>query len=170
VSSNGLQRLPGARRFRGHSSSAKAPADTALYAPAWPPGMIQGAARFSRLSKIYGQIYGINIDDFRFNLPDTSRVHDFGVLDVAAVRDIRDALKGKYVDASGVLHHDTPETTPQLKLFVVIYAGSTLAEQYLPFVDGINLWISNQDALYTNIDTYVTEFRATCWTATTTTT
>jgi hypothetical protein len=59
------------------------------------------------------------------------------------------------------VHHDTPETTPQLKLFVVIYSGHVLPAQYRPFVDGINLWIYNQNGLYTNIDTYVTQFRAT---------
>jgi hypothetical protein len=143
-----VERFTGVVRLPTEGEVVNAPADTALYAPAWPPGMIQGAARFSRLSKIHGQIYGINIDDF--SGPDTGRVHDFS-----------DALKGKYVDASGVVHHDTPETTPQLKLFVVMYSGNTLAVRYRPFVDGINLWIFNQDSFYTNIDTYVTESHTT---------
>lgn len=115
--------------------------------PAWPPGIIQGALRFSRLARIHGQIYGINIDDL-------------GGLDTAAVHDVRDALKGKYVDGNGVVHHDTPETTPQLKLFVVIYSGHVLPAQFVPLVDGINLWIYNQNGFYQNIDTYVTSFRS----------
>lgn len=142
------ERFTGVVRPPSEGGVVNVPADTALYAPAWPPGMIQGAARFSRLSKIHGQIYGINIDDF-------------GGLDTAAVHDIRDALKGKVVDADGVVHHDTPETTPQLKLFVVIYSGHTLPVQFRPFVDGINLWIYNQNGYYTNIDNYVNAFRAT---------
>ena len=142
------ERFTGVVRPPSEGGVVNVPADTALYAPAWPPGMIQGAARFSRLSKLHGQIYGINIDDF-------------GGLDTASVHDIRDALKGKVVDAGGVVHHDTPETTPQLKLFVVIYSGHTLPVQFRPFVDGINLWIYNQNGFYTNIDGYVTSFRST---------
>jgi len=140
------ERFTGVVRPPSESGVVNVPADTALYAPLWPPGMIQGAARFSRLSEIHGQIYGINIDDF-------------GGLDTAAVHDIRDALKGKYVDTNGVVHHNTPETTPQLKLFVVIYSGHTLPAQFVPFVDGINLWIYNQNTYYQNIDAYVTQFR-----------
>lgn len=143
-----VERFTGVVRPPSEGGVVNVPADTTLYAPAWPPGMIQGAARFSRLSKIHGQIYGINIDDF-------------GGLDTASVHDIRDALKGKYVDANGVVHHDTPETTAQLKLFAVIYSGHTLGTQFRPFVDGINLWIYNQNGYYTNIDNYVTQFRAT---------
>jgi hypothetical protein len=143
-----VERFTGVVRPPSESGVVNVPADTVLYAPAWPPGMIQGAARFSRLSKIHGQIYGINIDDF-------------GGLDTASVHDIRDALKGKYVDVNGVVHHDTPETTPQLKLFAVIYSGHVLGAQFRPFVDGINLWIYNQNGYYTNIDSYVNTFRAT---------
>jgi hypothetical protein len=142
------ERYIGVVRPPSESGVINVPSDTALYTPLWPPGMIQGAVRFSRLSKIHGQIYGINIDDF-------------GGLDTANVHDIRDALKGKYVDSLGVVHHETPETTPWLKLFVVIYPHrTTLQPQFLPYIDGINLWYYNQNGLYTLIESDINSYRA----------
>ncbi|MFA5032795.1 MAG: hypothetical protein WC614_07230 [bacterium] len=127
------------------------PLDTHLLTPNWPPGIIQGAARMSRLSKIYGQIYGIDIDDFS----------DRGGFDTASVQDIRDALKGKYIDSAGVVHHDTPETTPELKFFTVLYPGRFgIASEYVRYVDGFNLWIYNQNAYYEYIDKAIDKYRA----------
>lgn len=124
------------------------PVDTNVFAPKSPPGMIQGAARFSRLSKIYGQVYGVNVDDFEF-------------LDTSAVHDIRDALKGKYVDSAGVVHHETPETTPELKLSVTIYPGrKQLQSKFAPYIDEINLWIYNQNAYYEYTDKSIDKFRS----------
>lgn len=125
------------------------PSDTQLYAPNWPPGIIQGAARMSRLSKIYGQIYGIDIDDFA----------DRGGFDTASVRDIHDALKGKYIDSAGVVHHDSPETTPDLKFFTVLYPGRfRIQDDFVPFVDGFNLWIYNQNAYFEYIDKAIDKY------------
>jgi hypothetical protein len=57
------------------------------------------------------------------------------------------------------VHHDTPETTPQLKLLVVVYSGNTIDPDQLPLIDGVSLWITNQNAQYTNIDSYVDHCR-----------
>eukprot|EP00039_Didymoeca_costata_P015795 m.273647 g.273647 ORF g.273647 m.273647 type:complete len:485 (-) comp16282_c0_seq8:582-2036(-) len=43
------------------------PNDTSLYKPVSPPGLIQGAARWSKLSKSCPQISGVIIDDFLGN-------------------------------------------------------------------------------------------------------
>lgn len=43
------------------------PNDTLLYQPATPPGLIQGAARFSKLASVCPQLSGIVIDDFLQN-------------------------------------------------------------------------------------------------------
>ncbi|MFA5032790.1 MAG: hypothetical protein WC614_07205 [bacterium] len=124
------------------------PSDTNVFMPKSPPGMIQGAARFSRLSKIYGQIYGVNIDDFEG-------------LDTSVVHDIRDALRGKYVDSAGVVYHNTPETTPELKMFVVIYPGrKKLSTIFAPYIDGINLWIYNQNAYSKYTDQAIDKFHS----------
>ena len=43
------------------------PQDTALYTPATPPGLVQGAARFSKLAAVCPQLTGIVVDDFLQN-------------------------------------------------------------------------------------------------------
>ena len=57
------------------------------------PGMIQGAHRFSELSKSCPQLSGVIIDDFFNDYPK--------LLTAENVRDIREALRGKTVDANG---------------------------------------------------------------------
>jgi hypothetical protein len=142
------ERYTGVIRPPSEGGVINKPADTALFAPMSNPGMIQGAVRFSRLAKLYGQIYGVNIDDF-------------GGLDTNNVRDIQDALRGKYVDSTGTVYHETPSTTPWLKLFVVIYPHRTsLATKFVPYIDGINLWYYNQNGLYTLFDSDLDSYRS----------
>jgi len=139
------ERYVGVIRPPSEGGTINIPDDTTLFTPG--RGMIQGGVRFSRLASIYGQIYGVNIDDF-------------GGLDTQDVHDIRDALQGRYVDSAGVVDHDSPATTPWLKLFVVIYPHrTTLPPKFAPFIDGINLWYYNQDGLYTQVDDDVDAFR-----------
>jgi len=97
------------------------PADTALYARCGP-GMTQGQ-RLSRLSKIHGQIYGINIDDF-------------GGLDTAAVHGHPRRAQGQVVDSYGVVHHNTPRRR-RISALRGDLSGHTLPAQFVPFVDGI---------------------------------
>ena len=87
-------------------------------------------------------------------------IDDFGGLDTQDVHDIRDALQGKYVDSAGVVDHESPATTPWLKLFVVIYPHrTTLPQKFAPYIDGINLWYYNQNGLYTQVDADIDAFR-----------
>ncbi|MBI3502593.1 MAG: T9SS type A sorting domain-containing protein [Bacteroidetes bacterium] len=123
------------------------PADTALYSP-YPQsgsGEIQAGQRFSRLSQLYGGICGGYIDDFP---GDTSMAHK-----------VRDALRGKYVDANGNVHSDSIAHTPYNKLFVVKYS-TTIQPSWMPVIDGISLWhYGNQSSVYTSTDTYINQLR-----------
>lgn len=138
------------------SGVVNAPADTALYNPfaagtTIMPGMIQAAHRFSELSKIYPQVRGIIIDDF-FN----DYTYSFNANDVL---EIRDALKGKAMLSSGLVDHNSKATTPNLKLFVVIYQ-SKLSGTYLAaeksadtLVDGLDFFIALQNENYAVFNT-----------------
>ncbi len=123
------------------------PADTALFQPFSSfPGMIQGAHRFSELSKIYPQIQGVIIDDFYSNYPK--------YLTLAQLQEIKDALLGKSIDANGNVDDSSVATTPNLKLYIVVYAtGSQLYmvdPNVLKIIDGVNLWCYSQNIDYTN--------------------
>lgn len=130
------------------------PGDTALYEPysiSLKPGMIQAGQRFSRLSKFHGPIYGADIDEYH------------GVIPISSVEDIKDALKGKYVDTMGNVYHDSVATTPQNKMFVVLFEWEmNPSSSLLSLIDGISFWISNQTANYTNIDQYINTLRRNC--------
>lgn len=127
------------------------PADSSIFNPTvWPPGMIQGAHRFSELAKIYPQVDGMIIDDFYHNYPTQ--------LTADQLLDIRDALKGKFVDSTGTVHHDTPAATPRLKLYICMYEREINQHPdsvLLNRMDGVNFWIWYQNTRYTNFNTYI---------------
>jgi hypothetical protein len=124
--------------------------DNDIWKPVWPnPGMIQGARRFSELSKIFPQIAGIIIDDFWANYGGRITFED--------LRDIRDALLGKSVNDYGEVDHQSPATTPYLKLFVVTYERELRSPDVdtLNLIDGVNFWIYNQENSYKNFNKYI---------------
>ncbi len=131
------------------------PADTSIWNPdVTPPGMIQGARRFSVLARRYPQIYGLTIDDFYGNYP--SRIT------AAQLLDIRDALWGKYVDSAGNVHHDSPPSTTWLKLYICLYEQELSRNPdttLLRLADGVNFWIWNQNANYPNFSSYISTVR-----------
>ncbi len=133
------------------SGVINAPTDTSIFNPTvWPPGMIQGAHRFSELAKLYPQIDGMIIDDFYHNYPTS--------ITPGQLLDIRDALLGKHVDSTGTVHHDTPATTPHLKLFICMYEREMTQHPdsvLLNRIDGVNFWIWYQNSRYTNFNTYL---------------
>lgn len=126
------------------------PADTILLKPFNNyPGMIQGAHRFSQLSKKYPQIYGLIIDDFYNDYP-----KDFTIEDL---RDIRDALSGKYIDKNGNVDHASKAETPNLKLYIVVYNHQLdrIDKKILELIDGVSFWIWDQNDSYKNYDNYI---------------
>ncbi len=137
------------------------PDDTSLFYPynynAYP-GMIQAAHRFSQLSKIYPQIQGIIIDDFFINYPDSISYND--------LQEIKDALLGKTVEPNGLVDHNSKATTPNLKLYVVLYdqqinAKELSNEQSISnLIDGVNLWMGDQNTNYTNLDSYINDIHS----------
>ena len=135
----------------GHSAVINQPTDTALFEPASVPGMIQGAHRFSRLSKIYPQIAGIIIDDFS-----GSYLQNNGI-STAQLDTIREALHGMSLDANGQIVSGSQATTPNLKLYVVDYQSSPVTYPALDtLIDGVNLFIDNDQSInYVNLDQYV---------------
>ncbi len=125
------------------------PDDTLLWQPVSNfPGMIQGAHRFSELSKIYPQIRGVIIDDFYSNYPKT--------LSIKQLREIKDALLGKHIDANGNVDHNSKATTPNLKLYIVVYTVPPqmyhINPEVLKLIDGVSLWPANQNESYKKFD------------------
>ena len=125
------------------------PSDTALYAP-YPqsngPGMIQGGQRFSRLSQLYGGFCGVILDDWTG--------------DTSITRQVRDAVQGKYVDANGNVHSECTATTPNNKLYGVVYSTDANPAA-LSCIDGVQYYnLPNQNCCYANFDNDVTTLRA----------
>jgi hypothetical protein len=138
----------------GHDAAVNQPADTVLLQPfAQTPGMIQGAHRFSDLSKTYPQIAGVIIDDFGGSFEST--------ITSTQLKHIRDALHGRLVDACGNIVAGSPATSPNLELFVVYYQSYPLKYRELDtLVDGIVLFIDNdQDANYIHLERYIATFK-----------
>jgi hypothetical protein len=127
------------------------PKDNNLLEPAASPGMIQSAHRFSELSQILPQINGMIIDDFWANYGRSISYDD--------LKDIKGALLGKSVDAEGMVDHDSPSKTSHLKLYVVTYEREIgrLDKNALNLIDGISLWIYNQNSNYNNLDKYIND-------------
>lgn len=119
------------------------------------PGMIQGAHRFSEMSKTCAQLTGVIIDDFFNDYPK----------DVTAenLHDIKDALLGRRVDANGNVDRKSPATTPNLKLYIVVYNHQLdrVDDTVLKYVDGVNFWVWKQTENYKNYDNYIDTIRRT---------
>jgi Secretion system C-terminal sorting domain len=125
------------------------PADTALYAP-YPqhngPGMIQGAQRFSRLSQLYGGFCGVILDDWAG--------------DTSITRQVRDAVRGKYVDDAGVVHSESVATTPENKLYCVVYHTDSIPGA-LQVLDGVEFYnVNYQNCCLGRFDSDITTLRA----------
>lgn len=130
------------------------PGDTSLLEPASPPGMIQGARRYSELSKLFPQVTGMIIDDFWANYGRGITYED--------LRDIKGALLGKTADTGGRIDLSSPETTPHMKLFAVTYEWEIgLPDpRTLELIDGVNFWMYNQEACYRRFDEYIDTIKA----------
>jgi len=114
------------------------------------PGMIQGAHRFSELSKRCPQIAGVIIDDFFSDFPKEITLED--------LRALKDALMGKRMDKNGNVDSSSPATTPGLKLYIVVYEhqlGIKVEPQVLALLDGVSFWIWKQSEHYKQFDDYL---------------
>ena len=114
------------------------------------PGMIQAAHRFSELSKRCPQIAGVIIDDFFNDFPKDMSLDD--------LRAMKDALLGKRIDENGRVDSSSPVTTPNLKLYIVVYEhhlGLTVDPQALDLLDGVCFWMWKQSENYKNFDDYM---------------
>ncbi|MCW3126673.1 MAG: hypothetical protein JWO03_2331 [Bacteroidetes bacterium] len=123
------------------------PADTSLYFThsVHGTGMIQGAQRFSRLSRLYGPFCGAIFDDWNG--------------DTAITRDMYEALKGKYVDEDGNVYRESIATTPYNRLYTVLY--STAAQPaVMPYMDGLYFsYVDLQNCCYTDLDEDISKLK-----------
>ena len=114
------------------------------------PGMIQAAHRFSELSKRCPQIAGVIIDDFFNDFPKAMSLDD--------LRAMKDALMGKRIDENGKVDSSSPATTPDLKLYIVVYEHHLelkVDPQALELLDGVCFWMWKQTENYKNYDSYM---------------
>ena len=119
------------------------------------PGMIQGARRFSELSKSCPQISGVIIDDFYNDYPKLLSAED--------LRNIKDSLIGKRLDGKGGIDRSSPATTANLKLYIVVYEhqlNKNVDQAVLDAVDGISFWVWKQNESYARFDDYIAVLRA----------
>ncbi len=126
------------------------PQDTDLLKPLnIEPGMIQGARRFSEISKRCPQLSGVIIDDFYNDYPK--------LLTAENLRDIRAALAGKSVNANGQVDHSSPVATPDLKLYAVVYEHQLdrVDKTVLDLIDGVSFWVWKQNENYQNFDGFI---------------
>ena len=107
--------------------------------------MIQGGQRFSRLSKLYGGFCGVILDDYNGDIPTTQAIHD--------------AVQGKYVDAEGNVHSESKATTPNNKLYTVIYSTAPIPDA-MPYIDGVQFYqVVNQSCCLGILDSNITALR-----------
>lgn len=127
------------------------PKDTDVWKPfEKEPGMIQAAHRFSELSKRCPQISGVIIDDFFNDYPKD--------ISLTQLRAMKDALLGKRIDENGNVDSSSPVTTPDLKLYIVVYEhhlGLKVDPQALELLDGVCFWMWKQSENYKNFDEYL---------------
>lgn len=127
------------------------PTDSDLWKPfEKEPGMIQGGHRFSELSKRCPQIDGLIIDDFFNDFPKKMTLED--------LRDLKDALLGKRIDENGNVDNASPPTTPDLKLYIVVYEHHLdlkVDPQALELLDGVCFWMWKQTEHYKQFDEYM---------------
>ena len=133
------------------SGAVNQPKDSDLWKPFEKnPGMIQAAHRFSELSKRCPQISGVIIDDFFNDFPKD--------ISLADLRALKDALLGKKIDAGGHVDSSSLATTPDLKLYIVVYEhhlGLEVEPQALELLDGVCFWMWKQSENYKNFDKYL---------------
>ena len=130
------------------------PNDTDLMKPVQiEPGMIQGAKRFSELSKRCPQLSGMIIDDFFNDYPK--------LLSAENLRDIKAALLGKKVDESGKVDHLSNAATPHLKLYIVVYEHQLdrVDKTVLDSIDGVSFWVWRQNENYKSFDGFIETLR-----------
>ena len=114
------------------------------------PGMIQAAHRFSELSKRCPQIAGVIIDDFFNDFPKEMSLKN--------LRDLKDALMGKRIDEQGNVDGSSPATTPDLKLYIVVYEhhlSLKVEPEALDLLDGVCFWMWKQSEHYKQFDDYI---------------
>ncbi|MCL5030875.1 MAG: T9SS type A sorting domain-containing protein [Bacteroidetes bacterium] len=146
-----INKIYGMLRPPSESGQVNQPADTSLLLPfASLPGMIQGAHRYSELSKQYPRIQGLIIDDFFQNYTGNK-------ITINDLQNIKDALLGKTVDNNGNVDHNSKATTPNLKLYIVLYARQlNINDQNVNnLIDGVNFWMSYQNEDYKQFDNYI---------------
>ncbi len=145
-----VNKIYGIVRPPSEAGAVKQASDTDLLKPfRYFPGMVQGASRFSKLSRQCPQIAGLIIDDIYNNYPKFVRARH--------LEDIRDALRGKIVGKQGEVDHTSPETTSHLKLFVVVYEHELFRvdDEILKYVDGVNFWVWKQTEHHKLLDEYL---------------
>ncbi len=114
------------------------------------PGMIQAAHRFSELSKRCPQISGVIIDDFFNDFPKH--------INLEQLQAMKDALLGKRIDENGNVDSRSPATTPNLKLYIVVYEhhlGLKVEPAALELLDGVCFWMWKQSENFKNFDQYL---------------
>lgn len=118
------------------------------------PGMIQGAYRFSQLAARCPQLSGVIIDDFFNDYPK--------LLTAENLRDIKGALLGKRVDETGRVDHSSTATTPNLKLYAVVYNHQLdrSTKEVLELIDGVSFWIWTQNENYQKFEDYIETVRS----------
>ncbi len=132
------------------------PNDTKLWDPDSSPGMIQAAARFSKLSSILPQIRGVIIDDFWAN-------YYGNAITLEDMKNIKGALSGKKMKSDGSVDLDSSPTTPDLQLFIVTYGGELRIspdKDIINMIDGVNFWLYNQEDSYNKFDIYLSALEA----------
>ncbi len=116
------------------------PADTSVFFrhPVHGSGMIQGGQRFSRLSRSYGPVCGVILDDWNG--------------DTAITRDVYHAVRGRYVDGEGNVYRESEELTPDNRLYCVLY-NTDAHPEVMPYMDGLYYsYIDRQNCCYTALD------------------
>ncbi len=152
-----INKLYGVLRPPAEKGVVNQPKDTKILEPfRIEPGMIQGAKRFSELSKSCPQITGLIIDDFFYDYPKKITDEDF--------RDIKDALLGKDVDGNGNVNHSSKATTPRLKLYTVLYTHhlenlDRVKKETLALFDGFSYWMTRQNENYLQWDCILDSLR-----------
>jgi len=132
------------------------PNDTKLWEPASPSGMIQAAARFSKLSSIFPQIRGVIIDDFWAN-------YYGNTITLEDMKNIKGALTGKKMLPDGSVDLESRPTTPDLQLFIVTYGGELKIspdKDIIDMIDGVNFWLYDQEDSYNKFDLFLSALEA----------
>jgi hypothetical protein len=132
------------------------PKDTLLWEPDSSTGMIQGAARFSKLSWIFPQIRGVIIDDFWAN-------YYANTITLEDMKNIKGALLGKKMMPDGTVDLESRPTTPDLQLFIVTYGGELRRppdKDIIDLIDGVNFWLYDQEDSYNKFDLYLSALEA----------